>query len=756
MTRTGYRNVADDLSVQHLLQLSLISCPRNAKAWSHFASWCYRRGRRATEWEEEGSGPVLGLSGVEKEKVMTILGPEATPAQCEAVISTLQELRQCKSEDEDNLDIADTFRSLLPATTSDLENKLDQLMLLWGQRTQSHCYFHACAIAYFKFLQLCESQENSEESFAEATLTATLRLLRLIVKQATSLQDVLESGLALTPTTPWKGIIPQLFARLSHPESYVRRRLSELLCRLASDSPHLILFPAVVGCSLNKTTQKDDNLLSIQDTEEDEGDEEDDDEDEDAATGDDSQSSVLRSCFLSMVDILSQQAPASTAQVRLLVSELKRITVLWDELWLGCLVQHQADITRRLAQIGQEIKECEENESLSPEMKSQLAREKYRIIMKPIVVMLEHLVSITTVLPETPHEKMFQSNFSEIIEEALTNLKNIPENKAIKAESRWYPFQQLQIELQQQAHRRGGASFKLTEISPLLANLRDSAIAMPGLSQSQSLVTIAGIDNVVSVLPTKTRPKKLTLTGSDGRKYTYLFKGIEDLHLDERIMQFLGIANTMMARVQGSSYRARHYSVVPLGVRSGLISWVDGMQPMFSMYKRWQQRDVAIQQLRNNSTAPTTTLRPSELFYNKLNPLLTERGIAVENRKEWPVAVLKQVFLALVNETPKDLLAKELWCTSQNAADWWQVTRNYSRSVAVMSVIGYIIGLGDRHLDNLLINLLTGEVAHIDYNVCFEKGLTLRVPEKVPFRMTQNLQAALGVTGLEVGLHFIF
>ena len=42
------------------------------------------------------------------------------------------------------------------------------------------------------------------------------------------------------------------------------------------------------------------------------------------------------------------------------------------------------------------------------------------------------------------------------------------------------------------------------------------------------------------------------------------------------------------------------------------------------------------------------------------------------------------------------------------------------------------------------------QVVHIDYNVCFEKGRNLRVPEKVPFRMTQNIESALGVTGVEV------
>lgn len=45
-------------------------------------------------------------------------------------------------------------------------------------------------------------------------------------------------------------------------------------------------------------------------------------------------------------------------------------------------------------------------------------------------------------------------------------------------------------------------------------------------------------------------------------------------------------------------YRARHYSVTPLGPRSGLIQWVDGSTPLFSLYKRWQQRDALAQSLK--------------------------------------------------------------------------------------------------------------------------------------------------------------
>ena len=56
------------------------------------------------------------------------------------------------------------------------------------------------------------------------------------------------------------------------------------------------------------------------------------------------------------------------------------------------------------------------------------------------------------------------------------------------------------------------------------------------------------------------------------------------------------------------------------------------------------------------------------------------------------------------------VLFRELWCSSTSATEWWQMTQSYARSTAVMSMIGYIIGLGDRHLDNMLVDFTTGEV----------------------------------------------
>ena len=57
------------------------------------------------------------------------------------------------------------------------------------------------------------------------------------------------------------------------------------------------------------------------------------------------------------------------------------------------------------------------------------------------------------------------------------------------------------------------------------------------------------------------------------------------------------------------------------------------------------------------------------------------------------------------------------------------------------------------HIDLIVVSF---QIVHIDYNVCFEKGKNLRVPEKVPFRMTQNIETALGVTGVEVSFMSYF
>ncbi len=68
-------------------------------------------------------------------------------------------------------------------------------------------------------------------------------------------------------------------------------------------------------------------------------------------------------------------------------------------------------------------------------------------------------------------------------------------------------------------------------------------------------------------------------------------------------------------------------------------------------------------------------------------------------------------------------------------------------STAAWSSIQYLFGLGDRHLDNVLISTKTGVTCHIDFDCIFEKGKDLPTPEIVQFRLTNNIVGALGMLG---------
>ena len=64
---------------------------------------------------------------------------------------------------------------------------------------------------------------------------------------------------------------------------------------------------------------------------------------------------------------------------------------------------------------------------------------------------------------------------------------------------------------------------------------------------------------------------------------------------------------------------------------------------------------------------------------------------------------------------------------------WLKARTTYTNSLAVTSIIGNIIGLGDRHCENIQICEKTGEVVHIDLNMIFNRGRSLKVKGRKSF-----------------------
>lgn len=65
-------------------------------------------------------------------------------------------------------------------------------------------------------------------------------------------------------------------------------------------------------------------------------------------------------------------------------------------------------------------------------------------------------------------------------------------------------------------------------------------------------------------------------------------------------------------------------------------------------------------------------------------------------------------------------------------------------------MVGYILGLGDRHPSNLMLDRLSGKIVHIDFGDCFEVAMKrVKYPEKIPFRLTRMIVRAMEATGYE-------
>ncbi|WVQ81655.1 hypothetical protein IAT38_003780 [Cryptococcus sp. DSM 104549] len=108
-----------------------------------------------------------------------------------------------------------------------------------------------------------------------------------------------------------------------------------------------------------------------------------------------------------------------------------------------------------------------------------------------------------------------------------------------------------------------------------------------------------------------------------------------------------------------------------------------------------------------------------------------------------------EIFLAMRFMTTGDDLRWSFWLKSRHADVWLERRTTFTRGLAVMSIAGYIIGLGDRHPSNLMVDRVTGQVVHINFGDCFEVAQKrAEFSEKVPFRLTRHLIKAMEICGV--------
>ncbi|KAF4123140.1 serine-protein kinase ATM [Geosmithia morbida] len=239
---------------------------------------------------------------------------------------------------------------------------------------------------------------------------------------------------------------------------------------------------------------------------------------------------------------------------------------------------------------------------------------------------------------------------------------------------------------------------------------------------------VAKLEPQMTIASGVSAPKIITAVGTDGVRYKQLVKGGHDDLRQDAIMEQVFAAVSALLKLhretQQRSLGIRTYKVLPLTATSGLIEFVPNTIPLHEFlmpaHERYYPTDLKGSQCRkeifrvqNNST--DTRISTYRKVTDKFHP------------------VMRYFFM-------------------ENFADpdeWFYKRLAYTRTTAAISMLGHVLGLGDRHGHNILLDAKTGEVVHIDLGVAFEAGRILPVPELVPFRLTRDIVDGMGMTKTE-------
>ena len=200
-------------------------------------------------------------------------------------------------------------------------------------------------------------------------------------------------------------------------------------------------------------------------------------------------------------------------------------------------------------------------------------------------------------------------------------------------------------------------------------------------------------------------------------------------------MQLFGLVNALLSTDPETSQRdlsIQRYSVTPLSHNVGIVGWVPFCDTIHTLIKGFRQARKILLNIEHRLMVGMAPM------YDHLTLIQT-------------VEVFE---MALENTTGQDLY-KVLWLKSHSAEVWLERRTNYTQSLAVMSMVGYILGLGDRHTANLMLERHSGKIVHIDFGDCFEVAIhRKRHPETIPFRLTRMLVQAMEVSGIEGTFRF--
>ncbi|ESO12539.1 hypothetical protein HELRODRAFT_62290 [Helobdella robusta] len=284
----------------------------------------------------------------------------------------------------------------------------------------------------------------------------------------------------------------------------------------------------------------------------------------------------------------------------------------------------------------------------------------------------------------------------------------------------------------------------LKSYSPWLANFKadlyDFSVELPGQysgkckPQLEQHALISSFHEVIKVLPSLRLPKRLTVRSTDDKKHHFLVKHGEDLRQDDRIESIFHLMNECMSTEYGAKNNMegtdflKTYKVIPMSTKLGWIEWMNDTNTLKNFITSSMTQDE-LNAYRSELLGPAAIYKKfigKDYFDSYKN---IERKKCIENLR------------SIENKVPHNIIGRAYRKLSSSLESYFFLRRNFVRSHAQLSICHYILGIGDRHLSNFMVNMLDGSLVGIDFGYAFGIATQfLAVPELVPFRLTNQMK----------------
>jgi len=261
-----------------------------------------------------------------------------------------------------------------------------------------------------------------------------------------------------------------------------------------------------------------------------------------------------------------------------------------------------------------------------------------------------------------------------------------------------------------------------------------------------SAIKCVSFDQTILILESLRRPKRVGVHGSDEKEYLLLVKGGEDLRLDQRVQQLFGLMNLIFKQdpeCAKANIRLKTFQVVPLSKRLGVLEWVQNTEPLKAMITRELNRHTGISDLYSTEG--------SKHRLNWINSIsgghqIQENHVLALSK---PAEEIVPRFRDHEGKVEWDLVRRGLLAMAATQESFVGIRSEFMKSLAVVGVCGYMLGIGDRHLDNFLVDRNDGGLLGIDFGYSFGTAIHLGVPELMPFRLTRQLRSVLAPEGVD-------